>query len=468
MPDTATTPGTALEATLELLDPAEITVRNIRSPKPSQRLIDSVRERGVRSPIGVLRTPDGELMLRFGDRRLQACTETGRQVLAVVIEGIAGTSEAEIERIFEQLDENDNREDLTVADRAGAVQALFELGAPAAVIARKTGLGKAEIAAARKIAASETARTLAAQYPLDLEQGAAIAEFEADPEAVTSLVEAAKEGHGRFAHSLQCARDERADRELIDAHAAELESKGIEVSSEGQGWENLLQYWTDADGAQLTPKTHRECPGNVVFLRVGRDQKVEERWFCTGPAANGHKSNRDSGGTGSAQSAEDAAAERKRVLAGNKAWRSAQKLRREWLRELFARPKVPDGALQYTLEAFARADHKLHRAMDGGSGGRHVMARELLGLPKAEGSTWDRVPEVYTAMTTASPARAQVIALAIVLGAHEGETDVHAWRSPSADTADYIAALVIWGYGLSDIERELVDAVRQDEAAAGA
>jgi ParB family transcriptional regulator, chromosome partitioning protein len=453
--DTAAATATAPETSYELLDPAAIIVRNIREAKPSQRFIDSIREFGVLQPIGVVRDTAGSLYLRFGGRRRQACIELGCQVPAIVVNYTGNTLPDEIDRIFGQLAENDDREELNAGDRAAAVQELFDLGVDETVVASKTGLGKAEIAAARKVAASETAKTLAAQYPLDLEQIAAIADFDGDEEAVASLAEAARHGHGQFAHALQEARDERADREAITAHTAALAERGIKVVA-SQPYEKALHNWAGADGQRLTKETHAECPGNVVTLYAGYQHHVSESWYCADPKANGHKRH---GNNGTEQPPE----ERKQVMEGNKAWRSAEKVRLAWLSEFLARPKAPAGALQLTLEAFARSDRSLRYAMDARSEGSHVMARKLLGLPKADGGYY-REPEVYTAMAKASPARAQVIALAIVLGAREDQTSVQSWRTPATDTADYLETLAGWGYDLSDIERELVASVRKTEA----
>lgn len=447
---------------LELLDPKRITVKNVREAKPDREFIESIRDLGNVQPIGVLQTPDNELVLRFGLQRLQACIETGRKVLAMVVDGTTGTDEAEIERIFLQLAENDRRTDLTSGERALAVATLFDLGVDTTEISRQTGLGKKDLAAVRKIAASETARTVAGQYPLDLEQTAAIAEFDDDLSVVHELADAAREGKGRFAHTLQRARDTRLDAKAIAAHAAKLEKRGITVTVERQHWDNLLSDWADGSGVQLTPETHLKCPGNLVVLSTSYGHKASESWYCADPKGNGHKRHRSSGTAG--QSPEDAAAERKKVLAGNKAWRSAEKVRRAWLREFLSRPKAPDGALQFTLEAFAEGDGRLRRAMEHGSDGQHPTARELLGLPAGAGSSWSRSAEVWTAMKAASPARAQVIALAMVLGAFEGSTGVHSWRSPHAENAAYLEALAGWGYELSDIEQELVTAVRKREA----
>jgi ParB family chromosome partitioning protein len=393
---------------------------------------------------------------------------------ADVVEGTTGTPQAEIDRIFEQLDENDSRKDLTAADRARAVQELLDLGVKPTVVARKTGLSKDEVAAASKVAASDVARTLAEQYPLDLVQSAAIAEFEDDGEAVKKLKEAAQDGRGKFAHALQAARDARTDREAIAARVTELKERGITVTSGFMSYENALEQLTGPDGNRLTPETHEKCPGNVVIVSIGWSHNVRESWYCTDPKANGHKRYRFSS-NGNTQSSED----RKKVLAGNKAWRSAEKVRLDWLREFLARPKAPADAVQYTLQAFALADHHLRFAMDHRASGQHATARELLGLPRAEGSVWSTPPEVYTAMTQANPQRAQVIALAIVLGAHEGQTGVHSWRNPTMETANYLETLARWGYDLSEIEQNLVTgahdfrakveaAIKENEATAAA
>src|SRR6185437_14803503 len=111
------------------------------------------------------------------------------------------------------------------------------------------------------------------------------------------------------------------------------------------------------------------------------------------PKSNGHKRHRDPSGTG--QSPE----ERKQVLAKNKEWRSAEKVRRNWLREFLARPKVPDGGLLFILEALARSGSHLQYAMQSRAdtqsrdGGQHATARDLLGIPRAKGSWYDP-PEV--------------------------------------------------------------------------
>jgi ParB family chromosome partitioning protein len=456
------------EASYELLDPGQITVRNIRDAKPDQKLIDSVREFGVLQPIGVLRTPDGELVLRFGDRRRKACIEAGRPVPAIVVSGTTGTSEAEISRIFEQLDENDNREGLTAGDRAAAVAELFELGADVRTVSRRTGLRKAEIAAARAAAASETARVLAAQYPLTLDQLAVVAEFDDDKEAAEQLARAAKDNPGQFAHLTERARNDRADAAMIAARATELAERGITVAGERLSWENAIREWAGPDGRELTPEAHKDCPGSVVTLTVWgyNPRQVLENWYCTDPKGNGHKKNRRNGEPG--KDPEEAAAERRLVIENNKAWRAATTVRQRWLRDaLLARKDLPAGAAWFIARAVAAAEHPLTNALSTMAGGTHRTARELLGTGKPEDRR--QADPLLSLLDGVSEQRAQVVTFALVLGAYEEQAaDPQTWRYPSAGPQQYLSALAGWGYPLSPIEQSVVDAARDMKTAAPA
>lgn len=458
---------------LELVDPEQIIVKNVRVAQPTQQLINSVRENGLRQPIGLLQTADGKLHLRFGGRRRLACIAAKRKALALVIDGAAGTDEAEIERIFEQLDENDNREDLTAAERAGAVAELFEYGATEATVTKRTGLNKKLIAAARKGHASETARTLAAQYPLDLAQYGVVAEFDEHPEIAEQLAEVARDNPGQFDHAAQRARDHRTEKTMLAARAAELTEQGVTVVDQRPDHDLGLSYWADGEGKPLTPANHRECPGNVVKLWAmghSESRRIDESWFCTDPQGNGHRKLRTSTGE-AAKTGEEASAERKRVIEGNKAWRSATVVRRQWLASvLLARKTTPDGAALFIARTMAAADSFLIRELSGMSGGSHNVARALLG--GIERGTWAadgyRSPLVDS-LTGVSEQRAQVVTLALVIGAYEQMTaDEQTWRHTPRPAARYLEALASWGYTLSPAEQDVVDAVRTKEKAATA
>ena len=77
------------------------------------------------------------------------------------------------------------------------------------------------------------------------------------------------------------------------------------------------------------------------------------------------------------------------------------------------------------------------------------MACQLLGLADKE--------TLVTAMNDAGDGRAQVISLAIILGAHEhfyGNADT--WRNPTPEDRAYLATLIEWGYEPSDVERTIL------------
>jgi ParB family transcriptional regulator, chromosome partitioning protein len=461
----------APEGSYELLDPAKVIPRNTRNAQPSAHLIASIRQFGVLQPVRVLRTPEGELHLQVGDRRRKACIKLGIPVPAIVLTATVDTPEDEINRIFEQWTENQERENFTAAERAGVVATLFDLGVPDRRIAGATGLSKPEIAAARKTAASPTARTLAAQYPLTLDQAAVVAEFDGTPEIAKRLAEVARDNAAQFTHAAQLARDEREETAMLAARTAELTAQGFTVSTERQHYENQIGYWAGTDRKQLTPETHKDCPGSTVVLHTtgyGDSRRVDETWYCTDPKDHGHKRFR----SGQPEKTPEASAERSRVLESNKLWRSATTVRQQWLRDvLLARRELPAGAARFTARAIAAGENHMVNALMTAGGGRHKTARELLG--GLEKDTYDYKTQVTTSplvdsLAGISEQRAHMITLALIVGAHEDQAaDTETWRRPSRAARQYLSALAGWGYTLSPIEQDVIDAASGTKTTVG-
>ena len=65
---------------------------------------------------------------------------------------------------------------------------------------------------------------------------------------------------------------------------------------------------------------------------------------------------------------------------------------------------------------------------------------------------------VTTAIDTASPACAQMIALVVAVTDIESATGSPTWRNPTADVARYLTVIASWGYALFEIERATTDA----------
>src|SRR5262245_3148892 len=167
------------------------------------------------------------------------------------------------------------------------------------------------------------------------------------------------------------------------------------------------------------------------------------------------------------KTAEDQAAEaarkteeRRRVRQRNTEWRAATQARTSHLKAMLGRNAPPAGALKLIVEAMARGETQPQMSSFG-----HQTACELLGLT-GDGAATGHRDLLLAELARASEKRAQVIALAMVLGAAEhGVRDVHTWQSAeNRYSASYgipqAARHLAWlaehtDYALSDIEAEV-------------
>src|SRR6266540_6334772 len=149
---------------------------------------------------------------------------------------------------------------------------------------------------------------------------------------------------------------------------------------------------------------------------------------------------------------EEQKAARRTVIANNRAWASATTVRRGWLRQFLARRTAPKDAPQWIATVLAEGGHDVRRAMED----HHCVACELLGLGE-EAASWyrgcGRPHPIAAAAAAATPTRATMLTLGVLLAALEAGTGPNSWRDPTPDTRTYLAALRGWGYELSDVER---------------
>ena len=366
----------------------------------------------------------------------------------VVIGSESDDDAAAIARIVDQHAENTHRAGLTAAEHTSVVGTLFDLGLTADQVTKRTRIPRAQIDAARAISASKTATRAALRNDwMTLDHVAAIAEFDRDKEAVKAITAAAKAGDGQFAHALQQARDERADQAEHDELVTRLEAAGVTIIGERLSYANAVYNFTDDGKTPITSKAHQKCPGHVVFIdrgwEAGRHAWIS-RCFCTDPKRYGHKTFDAVNRSRPEADAEKAREERRRVIANNRAWKSATKVRMAWLEQL-ARWQKPDaGALRFILWSVAMADY----SMKSSSGTSFAYNRIGLELLRAEG-----VDALQTMLESASDLRAQVITLVLILAAYEDDLALTTWRQQHPKSRRYLMALASWGYVLSDVER---------------
>jgi ParB family chromosome partitioning protein len=119
MSTTSTTTTTAGGTpTVEQVEPASLLVdRNVRvQVSLDKAFIDSVREHGVLVPVVAVRTPEGQLRVRFGHRRTAAAIEAdAKTVPVVVVADETDSDEAEVQRLVQQWAENEHRTGLSGA-----------------------------------------------------------------------------------------------------------------------------------------------------------------------------------------------------------------------------------------------------------------------------------------------------------------------------------------------------------------
>lgn len=455
---------------LVLVDPAALLLTtNVRADaRLDKPFVASVRDHGVLVPIVAHRTADGELSVLYGARRTLAAVEAGRSQVPVYLVDVPEEGKArEVFRLFRQLVENDHRDPLRDGERVAAYQQLSLLGLTATAIARRVHRRVGEVRSGLAVAGSEVAVAALDRFDLTLAHATVLAEFDGDADAVKTLTDTARTDPGRFEHVAQRLRDKRATEAARAAVAAELAAAGVRVVEEpryGDRTVAKLDHLRAGDaavdgGGEMAVEVHAGCPGHAAYLRDrgawSGTPDVTAVYVCTDWRGHGHQPRfADSPLTGlsaSGRMTAEAKAERREVIVNNKAWDAARPVRRQWLTAFLARRTAPKDGPKWIAVTLASCGHDVRRAMEDG----HQTALELLGL--ATDPPWRPYAgtpnPVVDAAAKASPARATVLTLGLLLGGLESTVTRSTWRHATASQQAYFTALQRWGYPLSDVEQ---------------
>lgn len=448
---------TATLGTIEHIDPAQIEVEtNIRTTvKLDSVFLASIREYGVLAPVGCRRTEDGTLALRIGQRRVLAAREVGLvTVPAYIVEG----DESTVTRLLEQFAENEHRASLTEPERAAVFQQLAFEGLTVPQIAKRTGVKRAVVEAGITVADSEFAGKIATKHEVTLDQAAAILEFEDDANAVKSLVQYAEETPEQFRHEVQRQRDDRARRQAVEAEQEALREQGFTILDRApyygeKEYTNIADLVT-RDGNPVTVESLGGITEKYAYVRFAWDEATSDVYLREFKVYGFSK--KQANGAGGGPMTDEQKAERKELIANNKAWVSAEVVRREWLTGFLGRKTLPKDAAHFVATALTA--HRTTVVSGLSSGNR--LAATLLGLD-AQDSEWGQSP--IDPIGESQPARAGQVTLAVVLGALEACTGKHTWRQPSRTARAYFAQIARWGYPLSAVEQIVVGTDEADE-----
>ena len=479
--------------------PGELTIgSNVRADirADAKEFAASVRARGVLVAIDAHVDAGGALVVLRGQRRALVAAQVGTPSGRVPVRVVPAPDEAD--RITDQLVENLHRAGMRERETREAVEQLALLGVPVAQIVKRTALARPVVAAALAVSGHEASKARMDAQDMTLEQAAVFAEFEDDPDAVAALEQAWDNPwqRDRLAHVAQRLRDERAERQALRRDVERLRAEGLPVLDpddvpanasrleladllDQDGQPVPAEQWPTTTGAAVIVTVQWQDPDDQNDTNAPEDEEGPEEaeprqvyvpvWICTDPPAAGLRHRWDRLGTTAQRDDEPEdeqererveqerreaeSAERRRVLANNAAWRSAETVRRQWLTGLLARRQVPKGAEALIARSILERAHPLVYAMSNG----HDLLADLLNLTVPSGGYQASAHLAERALAHAStPAAATLRTLAAVLAAWEARTGVHTWRNPGPYDAAIMTALIGWGYTPSDVEHLLI------------
>ncbi|RFA06792.1 hypothetical protein B7R21_18245 [Subtercola boreus] len=138
--------------------------------------------------------------------------------------------------------------------------------------------------------------------------------------------------------------------------------------------------------------------------------------------------------------AEAKRAERRTLIANNKAWDTAETVRKDWITALLTRKKLPTDAAAFVAVTLTRHSYDV-------AGDNSGSAAVFLGH---EGYA---AREALAAMVEATPTKAGYVSLAVAVSARENRTSRESWRNPNASDEAYLLQLEKWGHHLTNVGR---------------
>jgi len=429
-------------------------------------LVESIKTHGVLTPCRGYLDADGVVHITEGQRRTLAAAQA-KATLPVYL--AAAADAAETDRIVAQLAENDHRADVGTSDRISAYEQLALLGVSPAQIAKRTRRDRTEVDAALTVAKSEHVREHLHTHELTIAQAAILAEFADDTDAAERLEAIAANEPDMLDHEAQQLRDERARAAVVAEATDRLTQDGLIPLTEPYDYTkdstiDSLARKDDTERARLSIEDQdvRDCEGLRFRARAvrtyGDDQPAlvpQIEYLILGYRSHGFIDRYgSSGAAASGPMTEEQKAERRTVIENNKAWDSAEIVRRDWLREFGTRKTAPKGAAEFIARNLNASVYALDKQMrQNGS----ALICDLLSIPEGKKDAWHSRSQdlaAYLAKPSLTPGRATHLTLMMLLASIEHDTGRHTWR-PGGDTlaATYLLALAEWGYTLSPVEQ---------------
>ncbi|GHB30922.1 MULTISPECIES: ParB/RepB/Spo0J family partition protein [Streptomyces] len=460
-----------------VLDPRNARTENV---KPDHALLASVERIGVQEPISVRLLEDGTFGVFKGQRRWLAATAAAkkaaakgapvRPIPAFVREDLNGN---DTEALLLSMVENTQRAPMTHRDTLNGAAQLELIGVTEADRRRAAGiLGlKRESLRAAKQAAALSPEGLqdGARHAFDLTELADLQDVEEVSGAATRLAQArrqdaeakGKNSRGHWQHAMASLRQERDEQRKRQAAVQALTDAGVKVLprySRSDDTAVALDQITTRLGKELNAKTHAQCAGHAARL----DENAEPVYFCTDPEKNGHTLKNAPDTAEEAQAQDAARAERKRVLAQNKAARAAREVRTEFVAQLCKGKTLSDAAWTLVLTTVMNGSDTYRKFINRTQAKATAAVAKFTAGPAPE----DNADDPFTALIQRTgKARRANLMMAQVAAAFEDEMHDKAWATKSGAQVMWLTFLEGEGYTLSAHESAILGRAAVPETA---
>ena len=443
-------------------------------------LAASIKANGLLSPISVV-PHHGNYRVIAGHRRLAAARQAGINELPCFVLDLTARQQLEA-----MINENTQRQQLTVIEEADAIQGLLDLGATIAETAGQLGRSETYIRSRARIARiPDTARRSNDRFAqLDLAQLQAIAEFDGHPELQSDLARHA--GGNDFDYRLDRTRQQLRQQEWKSAALREIERLNLPMLDE-----DLIDRehpWEAPEGWEQADMFYASHAWNESRDRPFADQWREyaERHDTAGLRlavfdSNIHVYRKAKAGASEGERRLDAerAREREQALENRRYADGLRHLREQWLADnLF---HLPGGTLMGAVIRLHRllmlADNGYMRAFNGlDTNGRdkaidsYNRIRANNPLPVTEKNTKEGVYHLDTNDNLAELARrcedSKAELIAIDCAWIEATITPEQWLEPATTLArGYYECLTRLGYQPSSEEQAALDHGRQPQEA---
>ena len=448
---------------------------NVRtSAEPDADLVASVKANGILQPPTVTELVDGTYEIIFGHRRTNAAALAGlTHIDVLVVDG----ARAEELRLVEQIVENEQRLNLTDAERLHGYRQLELFSVSPADIAKRLGVKRSRVDQALAVANNDATSSAVAEFGIGMDDAALILDTTTDPDEIKALSQVASTNPARLSHELHAITTKRAYNQRAYELTAELTASGVRVLAPSAEWWGRPTETPDAlpladvgnPSNPAEPATVEDLPVASLVVRVAPvAQNIVGRGYLPWPTAQYFVvdleehglQRRVRGFTTPERTPEEQAkyeAEEARRAERRATIDAAATVRREFTTSVLTRKNLP--AVTELLAKWIAQEWELNPDL------RSVLAR--LGHP---GLSFAELPK-KAAELAGQTKHAERLVLAMIIDSYESVLTLE----PAFIDDDemramellYLTTLETWGYGLSAVEQEALDYIAATAADSG-